>query len=47
VSDLPNKQLPPDLLAREDLGIRENKKKKKINTSTVPVKNSDMGRDLV
>jgi hypothetical protein len=45
VLKLPNKQLPQDLLAREDLGIRENEKKKEVNTSTVPAKNSEMGRD--
>jgi hypothetical protein len=45
VLKLPNKQLPQDLLAHEDLGIRENEKKKEVNTSTVPVKNSEMGRD--
>jgi hypothetical protein len=47
VLELPNEQLPPDLLAREDLGIRENEKKKEVNTSTAPAKNSEMGRDPV
>jgi hypothetical protein len=40
VSKLANKQLPLDLLAREDLSIRENKKKREINTSTAPQKNT-------